>query len=282
MRTVAQGVLVRVVCGVLCVAFGISASAQTKREGDDDVSSLKFDVVSIRPSGSSKDFGLRMPPDGYEALGMSLQATILIAYFPAPFFNHHDELKGAPSWVESEHYDLRAKVAPADSALWSGLKHNFAQTSPVLQRMLRQVLDERCKLRIHSVATKTDGYALRLGAKSAALVEDSSLPEGGGGEPLTDGAVFVFSNQNGERTYTFYNTSMSVLATYLTFTSQHPVEDKTGLQGRYRFVLRRLPADADTAPPVPYDLRALGLTVDKESVPSMNWVVDSMERPSAN
>ncbi|MEG9432131.1 TIGR03435 family protein [Terriglobus sp. ADX1] len=243
---------------------------------------LKFDVVSIRPSGSARGPGGKFSPDGYEMLGVPLETSLLIAYFPAPFFNHLYDSKGTPSWVGSENYDLRAKVAPADVAAWSSLHQNFAQTSPVLQRMLRQVLEERCKLRIHSVPTKTDGYALRIGAKSSALVEDSSLPEGGAAQPLSDGAVFVFAAQNGERTYTFYNTSMSVLATYLTFTSQHPVEDRTGLQGRYKFVLRRLPADEDSAPPVPYDLRALGLKVDKEEVPSMNWIVDSIERPSPN
>lgn len=281
MRTVSPRVLVRCVCGMLCVALGISASSQTNRELD-DATSLKFDVVSIRPSGSSKGTGLKIPPDGYEALGVPLETTLLIAYLPAPFFNHLDDLKGAPSWVSKESYDIQAKVAPADVAQWRSLNQNFAQTSPVLQHMLQQVLEERCKLRIHSVPTKSNGYALRIGAKSAALVEDSSLPEGGVGQPFSDGAVFVFATQNGERTYTFYNTSMSALANFLTFTSQHPVEDQTGLQGRYKFVLRRLPADEDSAPPVPYDLRALGLKVDKEEVPSMIWVVDSIERPSSN
>jgi uncharacterized protein (TIGR03435 family) len=266
---------------MVCFAMGTSAWSQGNN-GPEDATLLKFDVVSIRPSGDSKGRGFKIPPDGYEALGFPLETTLLIAYLPAPFFNHLDGLKGAPSWVGSENYDIRAKLAPADVAQWRSLNQNFAQTSPVLQRMLRQVLEERCKLRIHSVPTKTDGYVLRTGGKSAALVEDSSLPESVVGQPLSDGAVFVFATQNGERTYTFYNTSMSVLATYLTFTSQHPVEDRTGLQGRYKFVLRRLPADEDSAPPIPYDLRALGLKVDKEDVPSMIWVIDSIERPSPN
>nr|WP_198137649.1 TIGR03435 family protein [Terriglobus sp. TAA 43] len=261
--------------------MGTTAVSQVN-SGVDDAKSLKFDVVSIRPSGSSSGRGMKVPPDGYEAIGLPLVDTLLVAYFPAPLFNHFDDLKSAPSWLGSENYDLQAKVAPADVAHWSSLKQNFAQTSPVLQQMLRQVLEERCKLRIHSEPTKTTGYALRIGAKATALVEDSSLPEGGAGQPFSDGAMFVFAMQNGERTYTFYNTSMSSLASYLTFTSQHTVEDQTGLKGRYKFVLRRLPADEDSAPPVPYDLRALGLKADKEEVSSMIWVVDSIERPSPN
>lgn len=285
MRIASPIVLVRCVCGMLCLTVGMSAWAQADR-GTEDATSLKFDVVSIRPHApGSPGRGLKIPPDGYEAIGSPIETTLLIAYLPAPFFNHLDDVKGAPSWVSSETYDIQAKLAPADVAQWRSLNQNFGRTSPVLQRMLRQVLEERCKLRIHGVPKKTDGYALRVGTKSAALVEDSSVPAGGEGQLLSEGARVVFTKQDGEGVYTFYNTSMPVFAEFLTFMSKHPVQDRTGLQGRYKFVLRRLPdslKDEDSAPAVPWDLHALGMKVDKEDVPSMIWVVDSIERPSPN
>lgn len=289
MRTVFSRVLVRFVCGLLCFALGISASSQTNRELDDAMS-LKFDVVSIRPSSASpKEQHLTILPDGYEAIGFPVETTLLVAYAAAPFFKHLDELKGVPSWVGSERYDFRAKLAPADVAAWRSLNQSIMRTSPVLQHLLQQVLVERCKLRMHGVETKVDGYALHVGAKSPALVEDSRVPAGELGSPLLDGARFVYTKQNGEQIYTFYNTSMSVLANWLAVGSKYQVEDRTGLQGRYTFVLRRVveqPAEGDSVPqveaPVPWDLHAVGLTVERETMPSTIWIVDSIERPSSN
>ncbi len=255
----------------------------------DNAKELKFDVVSIRPSGGSRQGGLKILPDGYEAIGMSLLDTLALAYAPAPYFKHFDDFKGAPSWVSSELYDFKAKVAPSDAAQWQSLTQNFMQTPTVLQGMLQQVLADRCKLRIHSTETTTTGYALRVGGKSTALVEDSQLPTGNQGSQLIDGARFVYSMQNGEHIYTFYNTSMPALAAFITAFSKGPVEDRTGLQGGYKFVLRRIapsPSGTSTEPqidmPVPWDLRAVGLKVESEKVKSMIWFIDNMERPTPN
>ncbi|WP_231966709.1 TIGR03435 family protein [Terriglobus roseus] len=256
----------------------------------DDAKSLKFDVVSIRLSSASpKEQHLYITPDGYEAIGFPIETTLLVAYADAPFFKHLEELKGVPSWGGSERYDIRAKLAAADVAAWHNLNQNIFRTAPVLQHMLQQVLAERCNLRIHGVETKVDGLALHIGAKSPALVEDSTVPAGGAGSQLLDGARFVYTKQNDDQTWTFYNTSMSVLANWLTVSSKYQVEDRTGLQGRYRFVLRRLaeqPAEGDSTTqvdaPMPWDLHAVGLKVDREKMPSKIWIIDSIERPSSN
>jgi len=275
---------------MLCFSMGISAWSQVK-QGPEDAKPLRFDVVSIRASSASpKEQHLNITPDGYEAIGFPIETTLLVAYADAPFFKHLEELKGTPSWAGSERYDIRAKLAPADVAAWHDLNQNIFRTAPLLQHMLQQVLAERCNLHIHGVETKVDGLALHIGAKSPALVEDSTVPAGGEGSQLLDGARFVYTKQqNGEQTWTFYNTSMSVLANWLTVGSKYQVEDRTRLQGRYKFVLRRLaeqPAEGDSATqvdaPVPWDLRAVGLKVDREKMRSTTWIVDNIERPSSN
>lgn len=289
MRRVSPFAFVRCVCAVVCFAVGASAVSQTNN-GPEDAKLLKFDVVSIRLSSADpKEEHISILPDGYEAIGFPIETTLLIAYASAPFFKHLEELKGVPSWVGSERYDIRAKLAPADVVPWRSLNQNIMRTAPVLQHLLQQVLAERCNLRIHGVETKVDGLALHVGAKSPALVEDSTVPVGGQGSPLLDGARFVYTKQNGEQIYTFYNTSMSVLANWLTVGSKYQVEDRTGLRGRYKFVLRRVaeqPGEGDAMTqvdaPVPWDLSAVGLRVDREKMTSTTWIVDGIERPSAN
>jgi len=268
----------------LCAFAHTAALAQT-----DDIHLRSFDVVSIRPAPATKNSHLIILPDGYEALGMSLSDTLFLAYLPGPFLKHMDEMKGIPSWAHNDLYDFRAKVAPADVAQWQSLHQSIMQAPALLQSMLRQVLEERCKLRVHSTQTTTDGYALHIRNNSPALVEDSSLPVGDPGQDLLDGGRFVYSAQNGERTYTFYNTSMATFATFISLWSQHAIEDRTGLKGRYKFTIHRIeapPAEpgttADTEIPVPWDLASIGLKVDKEKVQSTLWIVDNIEKPTAN
>ena len=271
---------------VLCLTAAPSAQCQAQ-----DATALHFDVVSIRPSNAGpREEHLTITPDGYEAIGYALQSTLLLAYAPAPFFKHLDDIKGLPSWAKSERYDIRAKLAAKDIEHWKQLDQSIMRTPPLLQAMLRQVLQERCNLRIHSEDTKRDVFTLRLAARSPALIEDSSVPPGGEGNKLLDGARFLFSKENGELTYTFYNTSMSVLANFISIPSAHPVVDRTGLQGRYKFVLRRLVNQSQDASgtepqvdmPVPYDLRAIGLTIGKDKEDGKVWVVDSIQKPTEN
>ncbi len=279
----------RVFAAVICV-FATTVAAPSQVGQTADAKPLRFDVVSIRPSGSARGTGLKILPDGYEAMGMPLEATLMVAYVPAPYWKHLPEVKGAPAWVSSEKYDIQARVAPTDVAQWQSLNQNFGQTSPVLQQMLRLMLAERCNVRIHGIESTIDGYALRLRAtKSPALVESSEPPVGDHGFDLIEGAKAVRSASDGEQVYTFYNTSMSVLASYLSLSSQSAVQDRTGLSGKYRFVLPRIASTANDVAaaaqldlPFPWDLRAIGLKVDREKVKSTLWTVDSMEKPSPN
>ena len=254
---------------------------------------LTFDVVSIRPSVSQEGAGVKILPDGYQAKGMPLETTILIAYLPAPYFKHQDELKGYPSWVANETYDIDAKVSPADLAEWQRLGQNMMQTPEVLQQMLRAVLLERCKLAIHSVSAQVDGYALTADRTKLKLEEQpdtASVPQG---MKLLDGGVAVHSIQDGKAAWAFSNTSMPALVGFLSFSAQGPMEDRTGLQGKYHFTLTAWvpetpspdatgPSASDQGPPVPWDLERVGLKVSRVKVPSRTWIVDNIQRPSSN
>jgi len=285
---------------ILCLVSLLSSNAhgQVKPISQKDgpvahQKALTFDVVSIRPSHSQEGSGVRILPDGYQAKGMSLETTILIAYFPAPYFKHQDELKGYPSWVANETYDIEAKVSPADLVEWQRLNQNMMQTSEVLQHMLRAVLAERCKLVIHSVSAQVEGYVLTADKSKLKLEEQSHGAPSTSGMKLLDGGTALGSMQNGRQVWTFSNTSMTALVAFLSFSAQGPMEDRTGLQGKYHFVLTPWIPEApstestdqpasDPGPPVPWDLDRVGLKVSRVKVPMETWVVDSMQRPSSN
>jgi uncharacterized protein (TIGR03435 family) len=252
-----------------------------------------FEVVSIRPSGSQENAGVKILPDGYQAKGMSLETTILIAYLPAPYFKHQDELKGYPSWVANETYDIDAKVSSSDLAEWQRLNQNMMQTPEVLQQMLRAVLTERCKLTIHSVSAQVDGYVLTADKSKLKLEPQSDSEPAAPGMKLLDGGTALNSLQDGKHVWMFSNTSMTALVGFLSFTAQGPMEDKTGLQGKYHFILTPWTPEApsseptdqlatDPGPPIPWDLERVGLKVTRVKLPTKSWIVDSIQRPSSN
>jgi len=291
---------------ILCLALvlAVCASAQTKTvishkdAPASDRRLLTFDVVSIRPSGGAEQAGVKILPDGYQAKGMPLETTILIAYLPAPYFKHQDELKGYPSWVANETYDIDAKVSPADQAEWQRLSQNMMQTSEVLQQMLRAVLLERCKLAIHSMSAQADGYVLTADKNKLKLEEQPDAAPAGQGIKLLDGGMAVHSTQDGKQVWTFSNTSMTALVGFLSFSAQGPMEDATGLKGKYHFALTAWTPEApspistdssasslsvaDQGPPVPWDLGRVGLKVSRVKVPTRTWIVDNIQRPTSN
>ncbi len=80
---------------------------------------------------------------------------------------------------------------------------------------------------------------------------------------------------------------MADLAENLSATgSDRVVVDRTGLTGRYDFVLRRRDVEGDAANDqdriLSYDLGALGLTLKAAKAPTVVLVIDHIEKPSAN
>jgi uncharacterized protein (TIGR03435 family) len=220
--------------------------------------------------------------------------TILLAYSSAPYFKHHDELKGAPPWVHSELYDIEATISPSDLAYWERLNQNMMQTPKVLQMMLRAVLLDRFKLEIHSASTEVDGYALVLSKRKLRLEKElTDAPSTTPGMQLLNGGKAVSSMQDNRPVWTFSDTSMAALVGFLSFSAQSPLVDRTGLQGKYHFTLESSDPGSSTSQQnngsatdpdrvVPLDIEALGLKLDRIKVPTESWVIDQIQRPSSN
>ena len=95
-----------------------------------------YDVVSIKPGKSGDGSTLLYRLDGFTATGLPLKFLIKEAYGI-----EEDQISGAPNWVNSETYDIEAKVDGADAAELERLSEDQRKL------MLQSFLNDRFKLK---------------------------------------------------------------------------------------------------------------------------------------
>jgi uncharacterized protein (TIGR03435 family) len=253
-----------------------------------------FDVVSIRPSrpatypgasgGESVTWGIQ--PDGYRASNQTIWSTIMIAYFPQGIASWtRDRLKGAPSWLDSERYDINAKVSAEDLPAWQR-QGSLLDRQEMFRTMLQALLADRCKLAVHRIPNQVPGLILVVGKRGPQFkptATDEVIPSGGMRMP--EGGT-VLSDEDGQ-TVRFYGVTMERLSWYLSAFS-YPrliVQDQTGLAGRYDVVLHRLSplaGEDDSSSTLSWDLKSAGLEFRQVKVSMDIVVIDHVERPSEN
>ena len=245
-----------------------------------------FEVISILPSNPGNlQWSLSIHPNGdeYRSIGRPLGDTILDAYFSRAL-QRRERLPGAPAWIWNDKFDIVAKVAPADLEAWhQSIRHGFAGSSSLLQTMLQAALRDRCKLVVHRVPATYPGFALVLAnhgpnpkrflrSKPGEAIPDDAM------KGFDDGRMTGIKSSEDPVTH-FYETSTASLAATMSGWGE-PVEDRTGLTGKYDFALRRLSTEGD--PSIDWDLAALGLKLEPIKIPIENIIIDHIEYPSPN
>lgn len=127
-----------------------------------DAPHLEFEVASVKVNKSGPTMmGMRTLPTGVNVTNLPLRMIITQAYRLASY-----QLVGGPSWIDSERFDIVAK-APEGSR---------PDQTPL---MLRGLLAERFKLKVHGETRETQIYALvparsdgRLGPKLSKSADD--------------------------------------------------------------------------------------------------------------
>ena len=198
---------------------------------------------------------------------------------------------GAPSWTDSERYDVIAKgksgATPAEQ-----------------QQMWRALLAERMKLTAHYEARERPSYNLvfarsdrKLGSGLKPSTLDCTQPaQPASPPPGTDPRTFALNRCNSfwierDGSMSSGGVSMANLARMLAPTAGRPVIDRTGLEGLFAVTIRyqRIQPRAD-APPSPDDPPSvftavqehLGLKLEPDKTQAQVLVIDSIERPSEN
>jgi uncharacterized protein (TIGR03435 family) len=184
-------------------------------------------------------------------------------------------ITGGPGWLDSDRFDIDAKAEDPSKA-----------TAVQLEQMLQQLLADRFKLKLHREEKEVSGSLLVVDKNGSKLKE--------AGEPanVTPG---IGSQGGRPGDMNFRAASMGLLAQFLSGIMGRPVQDKTGLTGRYTFDLKWALAENDSVPPEfvrPPDpagpslvtalQEQLGLRLQSGTVPILVVVVDSAERPQPN
>jgi uncharacterized protein (TIGR03435 family) len=203
-----------------------------------------------------------------------------------------DRVRGGPGWIDSDHFDVDAKIAPEAAATLQQMPEE--QRRRQMNLRLQTLLADRFKLRVHVETKQEPVFAIMTGKNGPKLTPFSSA------EGQQDLGIFVRYNGQAAQ-MTAKGATLGDLANWLTGYSEmggQTVVDQTGLTQRYDFVLNwtREPAFANgeqnresETPAGAYGpalftalQEQLGLKLVKTRGPVEIIVVDSIERPTGN
>lgn len=282
---VATAMISRIVCGLVIVLIAVTAIATPSAFGQTTPSaatadSVAFAVSVIKPSGPGSGNGLSvkfLPGGRLVARNANLRLLIKIAYNL-----NDDEVSGGPAWIGLKRFDIDAKTdAAADSD--GNVTPDMARNQLLLQGLLR----DRFQLRLRSQMKQMSTFALVV-AKSGPKMTKSLTP---------DADVRI---QGGLGTITAANASMDQLAAAVEDWVGHPVQNLTGLDGKYDFKLEWTPDQA--MPPSPSNTagghaaepdysgptiftavqQQLGLSLQSRKTDALCEFVESVQLPSEN
>jgi bla regulator protein blaR1 len=252
-----------------------------------------FEVATIKRnlSGSGPAMigaaGHAAPKDRFIATNMPIKGLICWAFGGTSIPLPNNEVSGGPSWIESERYDVNAKLEDSQAAKLAELseKDQIVQ----VRLMVQSLLADRFKLVANDTMVNRPVYALviaKAGSKLQETVPGSRSPIQDGGRPMQ------FSGHRGE--LSGHGIPISFLVRFLSQgVLDRPVVDETGLKGEYDLELKwNADFDAPNSGSAPADVSGpsiftaiqdqLGLKLKATEAPLEKLVIVGIERPSEN
>jgi uncharacterized protein (TIGR03435 family) len=234
------------VAAIVPVAFGLLSPTQIYAESQGQSTPAiapSYEVASIRPNKSGDDTTRLMnSPNGSTATSITLQTLIREAYGV-----QDHQILGAPSWLNSEKYDVQAKM---DSVVADELrKLSREQIKVERRRTLQSLLADRLKLTLHRETRELSVLALVIAKKGLKLQEakpGDAYPNGikgpdGQGHP---NMMVQRMGMEGKSELTGQAIPMASLIEVLSSQLHRTILDKTGFAGRYDFTLEWTPEES--------------------------------------
>jgi uncharacterized protein (TIGR03435 family) len=238
---------------------------------------MTFDVVSIHESRGGTMSILQNPP----------KSTYFHAELDTPFalivdaydLESWSQLENLPEWAKTTRYDVTAKSDASADELLAKLSDKDSEAEQ--DHMLQELLKDRFKLRIHSEVRTSTIYELVSTQRTAKLM----TPFHGDINQTLGSCSEVFSKTGLE--IDSKGCPYFIFLSNLRQTLGATVVDHTGLSGNYAFHLMwarsMVPEGEDAYPDILTAIHEqLGLEVKKTKGPTTIWVVDHIERPTAN
>lgn len=288
-------------------AVGVATDSRVRAQSPQPSPAPAFEVASIKPnnSGDGRVMMQQQPGGRFTATNIPLRLLIRNAYQLQDF-----QIVGAPSWINSERYDIVAKAEDGTPPETPSLD----RTGPNrIQLMIRSLLAERFQLVAHDETRELPIYALVLARSDGKLGPELRKSE------VDCNAVFAAGRgrgmpppppgppQAGERpqcgirigmgNLAMGGTPLSQFANSLAMFVGRTVQDKSGLTGNYDVTLTWTPDQMPQRPPgapepPPADPNGpsiftalqeqLGLKLDSQKGPVSVLVIDRVERPKEN
>ncbi len=214
-------------------------------------------------------------------------------------------ISGGPGWVQSGHYDVAAKAEGA------------ARVEQMMGPMMRALLEDRFKLKVHRESKETPVYALTVAKNGFKLqpvkegcvpIDLNHLPQPPEpGKPMPNFCGNVSMRMNGQSvTMDAHGMSLQDFSARLSTMLDRKVIDKSGVAGVFDFHLEFAPDEAtamfrggrggggdaggnpapavEIAGPSIFDAlqEQLGLKLLPDKGPVESLVIDHVEKPSGN
>ena len=296
----------RLAAVTLAIVLGLTIAASGRTESPTqnisaNAPKFEFEVATIKATKpGSGPGGYSFPSGGFKATNVSLQTLVEAAYHIGD-----DQISGAPKWLNSDRYDVEAKMDASAAADLQKL--NREEQDVARQQMLQAFLADRLQLTIHRESKEFSVYLLVV-AKNGPKLQEAKPGDtfadgikGRDGSPLAAGNTRMTGGRNA-RTLTAHEVPISMLTQLLLAFLGRPVLDKTGLAGKYDFTLTWGPDDNrpptlagasndgsssvssdSNGPPLLTALQQqLGLKLESGKGPVEVIVIDHIERPSGN
>jgi uncharacterized protein (TIGR03435 family) len=235
-----------------------------------------FEIADVHVSPHSNNPAMR---GGIVRAGQyELRTATMLDLIGRAYDINATNIAGGPSWIETDRFDVIAKVPP--------------NTTPeALRLMLQKLLAARFQLVVHNDNKSMTAYVLTAGKHPLLKQADGAGP--GGCEPQTSDYTDVINGS-----FLCHNVTMAEFAETLqtyprppvrSYIGANPVRDLTGLQGAWDFHIkwtgRGLLTSAGSDGITLFDAvdKQLGLKLDLQKAPIPVIVVDSVnEKPTDN
>jgi bla regulator protein blaR1 len=275
----------KLLLATVAIANAPAVHAQLRTAANGNTPTPSFEVASVRPDHSDQSFNSRMTASRFVMERWRVKDLIEYSYDVK-----EAQVLGIPKWIDSERYDIEAKVEDSVAAKEQDLPDD--QRTSLMRLRVQALLANRFGLRVHhSVKTMP----------VLALVPSSGGPEFFEGKALsrpdsdTDGRQVNLRMDGRQWVLSFEDAPLSYLIRVLSGqpeTAGRILVDQTGLNGDYTFKLQWEGQTLTAAPSAGSESSSaslftalqeqLGLKLESQKGPVEVLVIDHVEKPSEN